>query len=79
MTPNQVVATRVEEHREAPRVPECDQAGFSGVEIDVHSVKVCNAIARHLGPVKSRSQLGVEGYKLCEKNDVAMASGSPAH
>lgn len=79
MTPNQVVATRVEEHREAPRVPECDQARFSGVEIDVHSVKVRNTLARHLGPVNPRSQLRVEGYKLCERNDVAMASGSPAH
>jgi hypothetical protein len=79
MMPNQIVATRVEEHREAPRVPECDQARFSGVEIDVHSVKVRDALTRHLGPVNPRSLLRIEVYKLCEWNDVAKALGSPAH
>lgn len=79
MTPNQIVATRVEEHWEAPRIPECDQMRFSGVEIDVHSVEVRNALARYLGPVNPSSLLRIEGYRLCERNDVAKASGSPAH
>jgi hypothetical protein len=79
MTPNQIVATRVEEYREAPRIPECNQSRFSGVEIDVHDVKVRNTVTRHLRSVNPRSLLRIEGYKLCERNDVAKVPGSPAH
>jgi hypothetical protein len=69
--PNQIVTTRVEKNGEAPRILECNQAGFSGVEIDVHDVKVGNALARHLRPINSSPLLRIEDCNANQPNDVA--------
>lgn len=43
-----MVAARVEQDREAPRIAECDQMRLAGVEVDVHYAVISNGIARHL-------------------------------
>jgi hypothetical protein len=71
---DQVVAAGVEKDRETPRILECDQTGFSGEEIDVHDMKVCNALARHLRPINPSFLLRIEDCKQYQQNDVANAA-----
>lgn len=60
MLPNQVVAAGVKEDREAPRILEGDQAGFSGIVIDVHDVKLRNLFPRHFRTVNPSSLLRIQ-------------------
>lgn len=73
MLPDQIVAAGVEQDREAPRIPEGDQAGFSGVEIDVHDVKLRDLLPRHFRTVNSSSLLWIEDCTLHQRIDVANA------
>lgn len=60
MFPDQVVASRVKEYGEAPGIPECDDLGFSRVEIDVQGSHRYNQIASHLRTVQPRTLLLIQ-------------------
>lgn len=43
---HKVVACRVKEHGEAPRIPECDEMRFSGEEFGIEHFEQRNLVAR---------------------------------
>ena len=60
-----MVAAWVEQHREAPRVPESDEMRLAWVEVDIHYTEIGNGVASHLRPVNSSAQLGIKNCESC--------------
>jgi hypothetical protein len=44
---DQVVASRVIQGKETPRVPKCDQMRFSWEELDIENFEQCDLLARN--------------------------------
>ena len=55
MLPDEVVAIRMIENREAPRIPESDQVRFAGVEAYVHNLQFNHLFLSNAGAIDALS------------------------